>query len=80
MRRISHDLPGITQRIAKLSDNFESAVQDAQEVWRDDKGRIFFQQRTAEVTPTINQLVSTMSRTIEMFEDISKKVRDPDFE
>ena len=78
MRRISHDLPGITQRIAKLGDQFSFAIDETAEIWKDDKGRSFLQQHTSEIGPTINQLVSTLSETIELFEVIAKKVQDPD--
>lgn len=78
MKRISHDLPGVTQRIAKLGEEFSVAVLDAQQVWRDDKGRAFFQQHTSEVGPTLNQLVSSLSQTMELFENIAKQVSDPD--
>lgn len=78
MRRISHDLPGVTQRIARLSDEYEVAIQETKEVWKDDKGRSFFQQRTSEAKPIINQLVAALTTQIELFEDIAKKVKDPD--
>jgi len=78
MRRISHDLPGITQRIAKLRDVLAQNTVETQQVWRDDKARQFFQQHLAEVAPTLSGLVSNLTRTIEQFEDIAKKVQDPD--
>ncbi len=77
MKRISHDLPGVTQRIAKLGDEFTLAVSETAEVWRDEKGRTFLQQHTSEVGPTINQLVSALTQSIELFEGIAKKVQDP---
>jgi archaellum component FlaC len=78
MRRISHDLPGVTARIAKLSDELATTAAETQHVWRDAKGQAFMQQHISEVAPTINQLVSALSRSIEIFEDISKKVQDPE--
>ncbi len=80
MRRISHDLPGVTQRIAKLYEDFEVEVQAAQEVWRDEKGRSFFQQHTTGIGPGIKQLVSSMTRAIELFETVARRARDPDNE
>ena len=76
MKRISHDLAGTTQRIAKLGDALSVSLADVQEVWKDEKGRAFFQQHTAEIGPTINQLVATLSETIELFEGIARKVQD----
>ncbi len=78
MRRISHDLPGVMQRIAKLRDELALAAEETQAVWHDDKGRQFFQQHIAEVSPTLSGLVSSLTRTIEQFEDIAHKVHDPD--
>lgn len=78
MRRISHDLPGITQRIAKLRDGFTQNSVETQQIWRDAKARQFFQQHLGEVAPTLSGLVSSLTRTIELFEDIAKKVQDPD--
>lgn len=78
MRRISHDLPGVTQRIAKAAEAFDGMVTETQERWRDDKGRAFLQQHTSEVRPTLSQLVAAMTKATEIFEDISKKLQDPD--
>jgi len=78
MKRISHDLAGTTQRIAKLGDSLTVAITELQEVWKDDKGRAFLQEHTAEVNPTLRQLVAALSESIELFEGIAKKVQDPD--
>lgn len=78
MRRISHDLPGVAQRIAKLRDVLSRNMEETQQVWRDEKSRQFFQQHLSEVAPTLSGLVSSLTRTIEQFEDIAKKVEDPD--
>ena len=78
MQRISHDLPGITQRLSKLGDQFEADVQETREIWKDDVGRAFLQQHTAEVAPAINQLVSALTQAIELFEGIAKQLQDPD--
>lgn len=78
MRRISHDLPGVTQRINRLTEQLGMDIEDTQELWRDDKGRTFFQRHTSEVRPTVGQLVAAMAKSTEIFEDIAKKLRDPD--
>lgn len=78
MKRISHDLAGTTQRIAKLGDTLTVAIAELREVWKDDKGRSFLQQHTADVNPTLRQVVAGMSESIELFEVIAKKVQDPD--
>lgn len=78
MQRINHDLAGITQRIAKLADQFELNVGLIKDVWKDDIGRGFIQQHTSEISPQINQLVSELAVTIEQFENIAKQLQDPD--
>ncbi len=78
MQRINHDLAGITQRIAKLADQFEVNVGLIKDVWKDDVGRGFIQQHTSEISPQINQLVSELAVTIEQFESIAKQLQDPD--
>ncbi len=78
MKRISHDLPGVTSRIAKLRDELTLATEEAERVWRDDKGRAYFKQRISPIAPTLTQLVSSLTRSIEIFEDIAKKVQDPE--
>lgn len=78
MQRIHHDLAGITQRIAKLTDHFESSTQAIREIWKDDIGRAYLQQNTNHVAPQINLLVSELAMTIEEFEGIAKQVQDPD--
>lgn len=78
MRRISHDLPGVTQRISKLTDEFLVITDETAAVWKDQTGTAFLRKHTSEIRPTVAQLVSAMTKTIEMFEDISKKLSDPD--
>jgi hypothetical protein len=78
VQRINHDLAGITQRIAKLADRFETSVQTLSEHWKDEIGRSFIQQNTSNVGPQINLLVSELAVTIEEFESIAKQVQDPD--
>ena len=78
MQRINHDLAGITQRIAKLADQFETNVGLIKDAWKDDVGRGFIQQHTSEISPQINQLVSELAVTIEQFESIAKQLQDPD--
>ena len=78
MRRISHDMPGVSQRIQKLANEFEHCAHETQEVWRDEKGRAFIQRHISEIRPTIGQLASSLVRSVELFEEIAKRLRDPD--
>lgn len=77
MKRISHDLGGIMQRLDRIGERFAEKSEITQQSWRDAKGQQFLNQHASEVPPTINQLVATLQKTIELFEDIAKKVRDP---
>ena len=78
MRRISHDVPGVAQRINKLTNELEQSAQETAEVWKDEKGRAFLQKHIAEVRPTVMQLTSSLVHTVELFEEIAKRLRDPD--
>lgn len=79
MKRMSHDLAGATQRIAKLGDSLSVAIAELQDVWKDDTGRVFLQQHMADINPTLRQLAAGMSESIQLFEVIAKKVQDPDY-
>ena len=78
MNRISHDLAGSAQRIARLRDDMQASINEVQLAWKDEKGREFFQQHTSDIGPTLTQLVTVISETIELFEGIAKKVQDTD--
>jgi hypothetical protein len=77
MRRISHDLSGISQRLNHIKESFSEEVVEVSEVWLDAKGRIFLQQHVSAIQPTIGQLVGAIMDTTELFENIAKKLRDP---
>lgn len=78
MKRISHDLAGATQRITKLGDAMNMAISEVQEVWKDEMGRAFLQRHTAEIAPSIGQVVASLGETIELVERIAKKIQEPD--
>lgn len=78
MKRISHDLPGVGQRLARLRDALQASAEETAQVWQDDKGEQFFRQYIAHVAPALSGLVTSLSQTIEQFEDIAKRVQDPD--
>lgn len=78
MRRISHDLPGLTQRLAKLRDTLIEQADETQLAWRDAQAERFFQQHISPVAPTLSGLVSSLTQAIETFESIAKQVHDPD--
>lgn len=77
MRRISHDLSSISQRLNHIKESFSDELREVSEVWLDTKGRVFLQQHASTVQPTIGQLVGAIHETTELFEHIAKKLRDP---
>lgn len=78
MRRLSHDLPGIGQRIVKAHEQLQTAIGEVREVWKDERSRDFFQRYTAEIPTTVQQLASKLSSAVEAFESMSRSVQDPD--
>ena len=77
MRRISHDMTSISQRLNHIKESFSEEVGEVSEVWLDATGRVFLQQHVAAIQPTIGQLVGSILETTELFENIAKKLRDP---
>lgn len=77
MRRISHDMAGIAQRLNHIKESFNEEVGEVSEVWLDAKGRVFLQQQVSAIQPTIGQLMGSILETTELFENIAKKLRDP---
>lgn len=77
MRRISHDLSGISQRMHHLGEVFCHEAEELAKVWVDAKGRAFVAQHTSEVQPTIGQLIVSITETADLFENIARKLRDP---
>ncbi len=78
MKRIGHDLAGVTQRIARLNDQLAEFTVEAEQIWRDEKAKLFFGQHIAPAAPALSQLVSSLTQSIELFEDIARKVQDPE--
>ncbi len=77
MRRISHDMSGITQRLNHTKESFGNEVREISEVWLDAKGRTFLQQHTSPVEPTLAQLMGAVVQATDLFESIAKKLQDP---
>ncbi len=78
MRRVSHDLPGVTQRIAKLANHYQCDINEAQQIWKDAQGRSFFQQHTSDIQPMVSQLTTSLSQLIELVDRIGKQLKDED--
>ena len=78
MKRISHDLPGTTTRIAQNTSVYLQAAEETAELWKDRKSQAFFQKHTSEIGPTTGQLVSSLAQLQELMSQIAKQVADPD--
>lgn len=77
MRRISHDLTGVAQRMSRLADELMHEVDDTGQVWKDAQAQAFMQQHMREIRPTVQQLVVGITQSVEMFEEIAKKICEP---
>ena len=77
MRRPSHDMSGINQRLNHIKESFGEEVREVSEIWVDSKGRGFMQQHASPVEPMIAQLMGAIVQSTELFETIAKKLRDP---
>ncbi len=78
MRRVSHDLPGVAGRINRATQQLQLQIEDTSDYWRDEKGRAFLQQHTAEVQPAVSQVLASLAKSVELFEVIAKQLQDPD--
>lgn len=78
MRRVSHDLPGISQRIGRLAQQLDLCAQETREIWKDAKYNEFHQRYLADSTPAIRQLLASLTETHERFEQVTKQLSDPD--
>ncbi len=76
MHRISHDLSGIAQRLTRISDDLLQEVEATQQVWKDSQAQAFVKEHMQEMQPTILQLVAGIAHTVELFEDIAKKLSE----
>lgn len=77
MRRISHDLTGVAQRMARLADELQQEVDVTRQVWKDAQAQAFVQQYMQELRPTVQQLIVGITQSIELIEDIAKKISEP---
>lgn len=78
MRRISHDLGGLAQRLGVLAEQLETETQTTQEIWKDDRGTAFLREHLSPFKPTVAQLVASLHETQELFEHLAKRLADPD--
>ena len=78
MNRLSHDLAGCGQRMAKLETQWSTEVQQLSRLWTDEIGRQFLDQQLADVTPRVGLLISELAELCECFETIARTLNDPD--
>jgi hypothetical protein len=78
VNRLSHDLAGCGQRMAKLDTQWSTEVQQLSRLWTDEIGRQFLDQQLADVTPRVGLLISELAELCECFENIARSLNDPD--
>ncbi len=78
MRRPSHDLPGCSQRIQRLTAQLLETVDETTEVWKDKRATQFVQQHIVDIQPAVNQVSLMVTKMTEEFERIGKTLSDPD--
>lgn len=79
MRRLVHDLSGCAQRLSRLSEQLGEDVDQTAEVWRDARGQAFLREHLLPCRPNVAQLVSGLQETVDLLDEIVRKLSDPDF-
>ena len=80
MRRVVHDLSGSAQRFSRLGEQLEEEIENTAQVWRDPRGQSFLREHLSVCKPRIAQLVSEIAETAELFDEIAKKLADPEYQ
>jgi uncharacterized protein YukE len=78
MRRVVHELAGLAQRFNQLAQQLEEEVQTTQEIWRDQRGDAFLREQLSPYKPNVSQLVACIHESREVFEELAKRLSDPD--
>lgn len=78
MRRVVHELGSLAQRFSRLSEQLRDEAQSTRESWRDQRGAAFLQEHIAPFQPSVSILVACIEESSEMFEDLAKRLSDPD--
>ena len=78
MRRVVHELGSLAQRFDRLAEQLEEEVQTTREIWRDQRGEAFLREHVSAFKPTVSLLVACIDESREMFEDLARRLSDPD--
>ena len=78
MRRVVHELGGLAQRFSQLAELLEEEVQTTQEIWRDQRGVAFLREHVSPYKPNVSLLVACIDESREMFEDLARRLSDPE--
>ena len=78
MRRMPHEMTSLAQRFSQLAQQLDAEVQATQAVWRDQRGQAFLQEHLAQFKPSVSQLAACITESQELFEDLAKRLSDPD--
>lgn len=78
MRRVVHELSSLAQRFSRLAEQLEEEMQSTREIWRDQRGVAFLREHISPFKPSVSQLVACVDESREMFEDLARRLSDPD--
>lgn len=78
MRRVSHELGGLGERLSRLAEQFDQEGRLTQETWRDGRGEAFMREHIFPFKTSVAQLVASIRETSQLFEELAKRLSDPD--
>ena len=78
MRRVVHDLAGVAQRFGQLAQQLDDQMETTQEIWRDQRGQAFLREHLSPFKPGVAQLVTSIYQTHELFDELAKRLIDPE--
>ncbi|MGN6134654.1 MAG: hypothetical protein ACTHOU_09140 [Aureliella sp.] len=78
MRRVVHELGELAQRFGRLAEQLDEEAEATQAVWRDQRGQAFLREHVAPFKPNVSLLVASINESRELFEDLARRLSDPD--
>jgi hypothetical protein len=78
LRRVSHELGGLAENLNRLGEQLEQEALTTQETWRDQRGQAFLREHLFPFKPPVAQLVVAISETSDLFEELARRLSDPD--
>lgn len=78
IRRVSHELGGLGERLKQLAEQLDQEGHLTEEIWRDQRGEAFLREHIFPFKSNVSQLVSSVNETSELFEELARRLSDPD--